>query len=131
MKSVTAIPDTVTVKLEKLRVGAQVALSQELLGEDVKIIQNVLNERIIFSVKGYVWAESEKVRRQTIKFPRDWWQAFKERWFPNWLLNRYPVDYHIVDIDVNAIYPGFRFAIPNQEGRLIINRTDDFSSEYE
>lgn len=26
-------------------------------------------------------------------YPTDWWQAFKERWFPYWLLRRYPVRY--------------------------------------
>jgi len=26
-------------------------------------------------------------------WPADWWQAFKERWFPRWLLKKYPVAY--------------------------------------
>ena len=25
------------------------------------------------------------------KWPRDWWQAFRERWFPGWWLKRHPV----------------------------------------
>jgi len=24
-------------------------------------------------------------------YPADWWQAFKDRWFPKWLLRKYPV----------------------------------------
>lgn len=28
---------------------------------------------------------------QVFDYPADWWQAFKERWFPQWLLKRYPV----------------------------------------
>lgn len=28
---------------------------------------------------------------QLAEFPADWWQFFKERWFPQWLLRRYPV----------------------------------------
>jgi len=27
------------------------------------------------------------------RYPVDWWQAVKERWFPPWLLRRYPVRY--------------------------------------
>ena len=28
---------------------------------------------------------------QLAEFPSDWWQTFKERWFPQWLLHHYPV----------------------------------------
>lgn len=28
------------------------------------------------------------------KWPADWWQAFKERWFPMWALRRWPVRCH-------------------------------------
>lgn len=27
------------------------------------------------------------------RYPRDWWQAFKERWFPVWLKVHFPVKY--------------------------------------
>lgn len=33
------------------------------------------------------------------KWPRTWWDAFKCRWFPTWLLRRYPADYDSVDIE--------------------------------
>jgi hypothetical protein len=25
------------------------------------------------------------------RFPQDWWQAFRQRWFPEWWLRRWPV----------------------------------------
>ena len=25
-------------------------------------------------------------------YPKDWWQAFKDRWFPKWLKRHYPVE---------------------------------------
>ena len=28
-----------------------------------------------------------------VKYPRDWWQAFKAHWFPEFLLDKYPVLY--------------------------------------
>jgi len=31
------------------------------------------------------------LHEEVFEYPTDWWQAFKERWFPKWLLNRYPV----------------------------------------
>ena len=30
------------------------------------------------------------------KWPSDWWQAFKDRWFPKWALRRWPVHYLFV-----------------------------------
>lgn len=27
------------------------------------------------------------------KYPSTWWDAFKERWYPKWLLKRFPVEY--------------------------------------
>jgi hypothetical protein len=31
-----------------------------------------------------------------VRYPKDWWEAFKERWFPKWLLERYPAQYNTV-----------------------------------
>jgi len=38
-----------------------------------------------------------------VKWPADWLQAFKERWFPKFFLRKFPVNYKTVD--VKAIYP--------------------------
>lgn len=43
-------------------------------------------------------------------YPADWWQATKERWFPRWLLRRYPVRLKRVGggkiaVDVHALFP--------------------------
>lgn len=32
---------------------------------------------------------SHKVK--DVEYPADWWEAFKDRWFPSWLKRRYPV----------------------------------------
>jgi len=33
------------------------------------------------------------------RWPKDWWQAFKDRWFPAWALKRWPVQWETIDID--------------------------------
>jgi hypothetical protein len=38
-------------------------------------------------------------------YPRTWWDAFKERWFPKWAKRRWPVDYRRVKISGEIIYP--------------------------
>ena len=37
------------------------------------------------------WRAPETVE---VKYPEDWWQAFKQRWAPGWFLRRWPVQYH-------------------------------------
>lgn len=33
------------------------------------------------------------------KWPKTWWDAFKERWFPGWAKSRWPVEYERIDVD--------------------------------
>lgn len=42
-------------------------------------------------------------RIKEISYPLDWWQAFKERWYPAFLLKKFPVTYHRWKIDF--LYP--------------------------
>jgi len=42
-----------------------------------------------------------------LRKPHDWWQAFKERWFPSRALKLWPVEYDYVDI--KALYPEATF----------------------
>jgi hypothetical protein len=57
-----------------------------------------------------------------LKWPYDWKQAFKERWFPGWLLKRYPVRYsHTILTEIAGIhrpdgkdYP-VRYAVTKRE----------------
>lgn len=30
--------------------------------------------------------------------PENWWEAFKERWFPDWILRRWPLKYKVIRI---------------------------------
>jgi len=48
---------------------------------------------------GYIWTE----RLIDVKFPKDWWQAIKDRFLPQWLRSRFPIKY--THIDGRAYYP--------------------------
>lgn len=45
------------------------------------------------------------VIRIRIHYPRDWWQSFKQRWFPEWALKHWPVIERDEIVDVKALYP--------------------------
>ena len=47
---------------------------------------------------------------ENYKIPVDWWQAFKERFFPKWIIKRFPIVYR--NLTISALYPD----IPNIKG---------------
>jgi hypothetical protein len=55
------------------------------------------------------------------KWPADWWQAFRERWFPKWWLQRHPVRYSRVDVDrqVTFICPHLGVADPEHHMQFL------------
>ena len=50
-----------------------------------------------------IWGR--EVQRQEVQWPRDWWQAFKERWYPEWAKARWPVQYKHCVITARELYP--------------------------
>ena len=117
---------TETVELEKLKIGLQQRLSRYMVDACVSVNIDTIMNGIEIEARGYVWAEKKSAQKQTITYPANWKEAFKERWFKEWMLEKWPVKYNNVCIDVKAIYPEFRASMPNEIYRLIIQR-DDYS----
>jgi len=95
-----------TVCLEKFCAVVRKTFPSELISRSNLEIASFLEpefDRIVLELRAYL--ASEKLSCIDIKHPKDWWQAFKERWFPKWLLRRYPVQYHEEHYDVRAFYP--------------------------
>lgn len=42
---------------------------------------------------------------RVVKYPADWWQAFRARWFPAWWLRRRPVRNTEIRMTLKALYP--------------------------
>lgn len=69
-------------------------------------------------VKGFVWAEN--LRGDPISYPADWWEAFKERWFPAVLLKRWPVKRTTHRVDFKVLYPDYRAITEDQ--RFVVHQ---------
>ena len=95
--------ETKDVILHKIKYGLRDYIDPNLLDESVTIEWDWYVNRIVVMVKNMMWAED--LKKYEFKWPRDWWQALKERWFPEWLLERYPIEYTIKIVDIKAIYP--------------------------
>jgi hypothetical protein len=62
----------------------------------------------------------------SMRAPRDWWNAVKERWFPKWLLRKYPVQYTTQEVVISVLYPKLR--LPPGEKYLMVNVKQDGKS---
>lgn len=83
-----------TVTLEKVKVCAIHRMSNEQVAlMNLRLDQSdhasFMADQLALRLSGYVHAMHEEPIR--IEYPRDWWQAFRQRWFPAWWLNKYPV----------------------------------------
>jgi len=74
---------------------------------DVCLLHNVdLEACVDWEVRDLVLKLRARIlgeRLVEIKYPADWWQALKDRWFPAWAKERWPVCFKTYDIA--ALYP--------------------------
>jgi len=79
---------------------------------------------LVLMMDRFVWAQQVEESRAELRAPRDWWQAFKERWFPATVLRRWPVQYRrqVAELKRYVGYPDF--VLPQgQYGRYAIRTT--------
>jgi len=75
---------------------------------------------MLIGIISYIVAE--KTGEAMIRYPVDWWQAFKYRWFPNFILKKWPVIFKEHYIKTFATAPCFpKVMTPDQYGKIIVN----------
>lgn len=99
-------------EFEKIRV--QFCESVVLHNPDLRIDENYIFKRLEYAMRAYIWANP---KHASIEYPMDWWQWFKDRWFPKWAKRRWPIKMHRVDI--REIFPFLSIDTPEYESRLL------------
>jgi len=92
------------------RYATKLALST-LRNAEISKFEDYMIEGLVYQLDAYLATEP----LGEIKHPLGWWQAFKERFFPVWLLKHWPVAYKTYNIKL--LYPeintrsqqGFKF----------------------
>ncbi len=107
------------IVLEKVKFGYKQVISQHLMDADISFKLDDLMQRFEFYITGYLWGDDQLSK--TVKYPSDWWQAFKERWFPVWMLERWPVRYTIHEWNARIVYPQLRIQMPKETRKLVMN----------
>lgn len=97
------------VTLDLIKVAIQERLSETTLSNvDVKFGSSAdkIGDGVLMQVQGFLLGETPEPKH--IRHPEDWWQAFKERWFPKWALKRWPVIMSVHEISFKVFYPDFK-----------------------
>ena len=111
-----------TITLERLQVAAQASLPREQLYglADVKldITYETMIHHLVMSLRAFV--TKQNITAQAYTYPATWWDAVKDRWFPAWLLKRFPVDTITVQYKPCYLYPEFVLP-PERFGRAVLH----------
>ena len=98
--------------LEAFTLAAQTRISASLIedfGEEPKVSihehVDFMSDSLCLMLKQKIWGK--QVKEVNIRYPRDWWEAVKERFAPKWFKKRWPVEYSLTTVDVVEFYPSF------------------------
>jgi len=106
------------IVLEKLRYHLRQTIDRRLLSAHISIDWDSMLHAVLIQVDGFVWAR--ELSRQEVRYPADWWQAFKRRWMPAFILRRWPVRETIVTVHAKAFYPTMRYEVAGNEAVIAI-----------
>ena len=100
-----------TCILDKIPIRVMTVLDEDkfLYGQSFASHTEMAARQIALELRG--WLMGEKLPEKTIRYPADWIQAFKARWwkwFPAWAQKRWPIKYTVHRIAFEVIYPDFR-----------------------
>lgn len=93
-----------TIELKLQHFVKRMKISPRLVIENVST--DVMLDNFCLDFEARIHARMAGQIIQTYKHPKTWLDAFKERWFPKFLLERYPVEYVI--IKTWECYPAIR-----------------------
>jgi len=104
------------ITLNKVKVGAMLTVSEEFI-DNLQVTVGYpgtswLENMIVLSFRSYLWGED--LGDVVIKYPENWWEAFKERWYPKYILDKFPVKYKTFRANQQVLYP--ELSLPSVPG---------------
>ena len=72
-----------------------------------------------------VWSAVDGVDRVDVEeqWPADWWQAFKDRWFPVWAKKQWPIQYHTETMTARELYPQVVLSPDRYEAVIAVDKS--------
>jgi hypothetical protein len=109
------------VQLRRVLYGVNQRLDCEDLNDlELSVEVDRKFDEMVLNMRAHVWGQDSQPVR-SVTYPADWWQAFKERWFPIWAQKRWPPRYTRIDVSAAVIYPDLKIALPDRRHTLDIH----------
>ena len=115
-----------TVACEALKVSARAVLN------DLPFVRNNFEatvgmihdycDHLAMELRSYVLGK--RSAPNFVKYPANWWQAFKERWCPDFLLRWCPVRYTAVTVDGWNVCPHMNVSMQGPHLMFMLGRHD-------
>ena len=96
------------VMLQKMQFCAEQRFSMLFL-RDAKLEWLLDEFSQSFALKICAYVAEEKLKEVSVSYPKDWVEAVKERFSPQWLLKKYPVIYKTEVLKASVLYPNIAF----------------------
>lgn len=87
------------------------------------------SKHYITELSDMVWGQKNK--DLFIEYPETWWDAFKNQWYPEWLLRRYPTHWIEWYIDSKTLYPMLDIKTPELTHTIIYHAFKEEETRYE
>ena len=110
-------PETEIIRLEAEQFCARYAIPA--YQHKYRLWESPELKALILEIDRTVWARNLPAKFAT--YPSTWWDAFKARWFPTWLLRKYPARTTTICVRAFDAYPSL--TIQAQPGVRHINIT--------
>jgi len=86
------------IELDELRLLSRFSIPQTYVEQtkvsyDERETIRSFGERYVFQMHTSLWAHLDERIVAYRRWPKTWWDAFKARWFPLWLLRRFPAEF--------------------------------------
>lgn len=100
------------IYLQRETVGSMYVIPMELVEEmagvgnfdQLRVYMLDMANQLAIQVRKYIW--KEHLGTEEIEIPNTWWDHFKQDYFPEWLLERFPVKYIKFKYEFDLLYPG-------------------------
>lgn len=125
------LPPPRRVPLEKIRLAIRASLTDlmlDLMLEEISglgVMEAKLEEWreafrhvTVYEISGFIWGQKHKAVRFTT--PASWWDHVKERFFPAWLLARFPLRYREEIVEALLLLPSLDLRIPGHTTEIVL-----------
>jgi len=114
-----------TVELEKIKFGCIQRISKQFLDAACEYQYDFIYDQVEMYMTGFLIGE--RLPDITVSYPKDWWEAFKDRWFPKWLRKRYPIILQNHTLSRSVVYPDLKVSLPKNNYKVVFGYTDSES----